>query len=43
MECDAGHALNDLFRKFGSVNTGAPVKVKIEIVVEMIAHKASVS
>ena len=28
MECDAGHALNDLFRKFGSVNTGAPAKVQ---------------
>ena len=24
MECDAGHALNDLFSKFGSLNIGAP-------------------
>lgn len=24
IECDAGHALNDLFSKLGSVKTGAP-------------------
>ena len=28
MECDAGHALNDLFSKFGSLNIGAPAKVQ---------------
>ena len=28
MDCDAGHALNDLFNKFGSLNTGAPAKVR---------------
>ena len=28
MECDTGHALNDLFSKFGSVNIGAPAKVQ---------------
>ena len=28
MEYDAGHALNDLFSKFGSLNIGAPAKVQ---------------
>ena len=28
MECDAGHALNDLFSTFGSLNIGAPAKVQ---------------
>ena len=28
MECDAGHDLNDLFSKFGSLNIGAPAKVQ---------------
>ena len=28
MECDAGHALNDLFSNFGSLNIGAPAKVQ---------------
>lgn len=40
MECDAGHALNDLFRKFGSVNTGAPAKVqpKIQIFLPILSE-----
>ena len=28
MECDAGHALNDLFSNFGSLNTGALAKAR---------------
>ena len=28
MENDAGHSLNDLFSKFGSLNIGAPAKVQ---------------
>lgn len=31
IECDAGHALNDLLSKFWSVNTGVPAKVQPKI------------
>ena len=41
MECDAGHALNDLFRKFGSVNTGAPAKVQPKIQIFFTYFKRS--
>ena len=41
MECDAGHALNDLFSKFGSLNIGAPAKVQPKIQIFLTYFKRS--